>query len=77
MKRVDIKYNGADYSVGNRHVDDVQAEIDAALTADTPTWIEVNSGEGRTRTARLLITPGVAVSLVGIDDPELVDVEIS
>lgn len=31
MKRVDIKYDGGEYSIGGRHIDDVQAEIDAAF----------------------------------------------
>ncbi|NQX37142.1 hypothetical protein [Herbiconiux sp. VKM Ac-2851] len=68
MKRVDIKYDGAEYSIGQRDIDDVQAEIDAGLASREPTWLSVNSGEGRLRTARLLITPGVSFSLIGITD---------
>jgi hypothetical protein len=70
MKRVDIKYDGSEYSIGNRHIDEVQAEIDAGLLAPEPAWLTVNSGEGRIQSARLLITPGVSFSLIGIDDPD-------
>jgi hypothetical protein len=74
-KRVDIKYDGTEYSIGNRHIDEVQAEIDAGLTASHSTWLTVNFGEGRIQIARLLITPGVSFSLIGIDDPDS-DVEV-
>ncbi|MFB2582766.1 hypothetical protein ACEXQD_16080 [Herbiconiux sp. P15] len=71
MKRVNICYDGRDYSIGNRHIDEVQAEIDAGLVSPEPAWLTVNHGEGRSRAARLLLTPGVAISLVGIDDPDV------
>lgn len=70
MKRVDIRYDGTDYSIGRRHIDDVQAEIDAGLASVEATWLSVNVGEGRLRKARLLITPGVSISLIGIDDSD-------
>jgi hypothetical protein len=70
MKRVDIKYDGGEYSIGGRHIDDVQAEIDAGLTSAQPAWLTVNYGEGRIQIARLLITPGAAFSMIGINEPD-------
>jgi hypothetical protein len=71
MKRVDIRYNGAEYSIGNRHVDDVQAEVDTGLLSPEPAWLTVNSGEGRIQMARLLITPGACFTLIGVEDPDM------
>jgi hypothetical protein len=73
MKRVDIRYDGTDYSIGKRHIDDVQNEIDAGLASSGPAWLIVNHGEGRAKTARLLITEGVAISLIGIEEPDVAE----
>jgi hypothetical protein len=69
VKRVNIRYDGADYSIGGRDIDDVQAEIDAGLAGGETAWLTVNSGEGRFQSARLLIAPGVHVTLIGIEEP--------
>lgn len=63
-----IKYDGGDYSIGSRHIDDVQAEIDPGLTSAEPAWLIVNYGEGRNQIARLLIAPCAAFSLIGINE---------
>jgi hypothetical protein len=70
MKRVDIKYDGTEYSIGNRDAEDVRAEIDAKLASPEAGWLAVNSGEGRLQPAQLLITPGIAFALIDIDDSQ-------
>jgi hypothetical protein len=69
MKRINIRYNGATYSVSNRDYDGLQQEIAAALTSGKPHWLKVNEGEGRPRPALLLMTPGVSLALVPIPEP--------
>lgn len=69
MKRVNIFYGGLPYSIGHRSVDDVQAEVDAALDAGRG-WLVANYGEGTVQEARLLITPGTDITLVGVDVPD-------
>jgi hypothetical protein len=70
MKRVHIKYDGTEYSIGNRDAQDVRAEIDAKLASPETGWLAVNFGEGRLQPAQLLITPGIAFALIDIDDSE-------
>jgi hypothetical protein len=69
MKRINLIYGGTTYSVGGRDLDELQAEIGAALTAGNPLWLTVNSGEGIPREARLLITGGVDLALIPIAEP--------
>lgn len=71
MKRIDIYYGGDHFSVGGRRLDDMQREIEEGLVAGVA-WLEVNDGEGMRRTALLLLTPGVPLSLVPVpgDDDE-------
>jgi hypothetical protein len=70
MKRVNVFYGGLPYSIGHRTVEDVQGEIEAALQSGTRIWLTVNYGEGRVQETKLLITPGVDIALVGIEDPD-------
>ena len=70
MKRVNVYYGGLPYSIGNRSVEDVQAEIERGLDSDGHAWLTVNYGEGQVRETRLLITPGVDLALNGIEDPD-------
>src|SRR3978361_1438029 len=69
MKRINIVYGGATYSIGNQDIAGVEQEISAALRSEVPYWLVVNHGEGLPREARLLITPGVHIAL--IPAPEL------
>jgi hypothetical protein len=69
MKRINIRYNGATYSVSNRDCDEFQQEIVAALASGKPHWLEVNEGEGTPRPTLLLITPGVGLTLLPIPEP--------
>jgi hypothetical protein len=68
MQRINIDYAGNHYSVGNRDVDDLQKEIEAIVRSGEPGWLTVNHGEGVPQQARLLITPGVALALLPIED---------
>ncbi|MCS5735131.1 hypothetical protein [Herbiconiux daphne] len=70
MKRVNIFYGGLPYSIGHRSVDDVQNEIDAGLDAGGRVWLTVNYGEGLAQRTRLLITPGVDIALIGIEEDD-------
>ncbi|MFG6475002.1 hypothetical protein ACFXP7_01290 [Microbacterium sp. P06] len=72
MKRIDISYGGQSYSVGNRDIDDLLADILTRLAAAPAYWLEVNAGEGEPRSTQLLITAGVPLALTPIpgDEPE-------
>jgi hypothetical protein len=67
MKRIDILYGNALYSVGGRELEEIQAEI-AALT-ERGGWLLVNDGEGARRDAYLWLNPGVPIALIPIPDP--------
>ncbi|NQX03285.1 hypothetical protein HQQ82_00550 [Rathayibacter sp. VKM Ac-2856] len=67
MKRIDLIYNGVVHTVSNRTLEEFQAEVDAALAAPTPQWLTVNYGEGRANTARILITPHAALTIITND----------
>lgn len=68
MKRINIRYDGAMYSVGGRELDDLQQEIAAAVSSTEPYWLEVNDGEGLPRPALLLITPAIALALLPVPE---------
>ena len=67
MKRINVVYDGAEYSLADREIDDVRAEIADALASDEPHFLVANFGAGSMRRAELLITRGVAISLMPID----------
>jgi hypothetical protein len=64
VKRVNIMYDGKQYSVGQADVDAIKREIEAAHTGTR--WITVNYGEGRPQPAELLVGPGIPISLIPI-----------
>ena len=64
MNRIGITYGGRDYSIGNRSLEDVQDEIATAIDSGRSAWIDVSYGAGRPTPCRLLLTPGVAISVV-------------
>ena len=70
MKRVNILYDGAQYSVGQADVDAIKEAIAAAHESGTARWIRVNFGEGRPQPADLLIGPGIPVSIIPIPSDE-------
>lgn len=72
MKRINIIYGGLQYSIGDRELSAIEAEIDEAITSNEPRWLDVNFGEGSLRKTRLLITRGIDIALIGIDPDESV-----
>lgn len=69
MKRIDIRYGNATYSVGGEELEDLQAEIARGLSGEV-VWLRVNDGEGVRREAYLLVAPGIAISLIPVPDPD-------
>lgn len=67
MKRIDIHYGGDHYSVGGRHLEDLQREIEAGLSSGAH-WLSANDGEGNRRQAFLLLTPGVPIAVIPTPD---------
>ncbi|MFS0866428.1 hypothetical protein AB3M83_03715 [Microbacterium sp. 179-B 1A2 NHS] len=72
MKRIEINYGGELYSVGERTVEEITAEIRTAIESGHG-WIQVNNGEGAPRPARLLVTAGVPIALIPIPDTASTD----
>jgi hypothetical protein len=68
MKRVDVQYDGEHYSIAGRELQDVQDEVTRGLDSAQAAWLEVNSGEGKARTAVLALTAGVAIALSAAHD---------
>jgi len=66
VKRVNIMYDGHQYSVGQADVEAIKREIEASHTSGGPRWIIVNYGEGRPQPAELLVGPGIPISLIPI-----------
>jgi hypothetical protein len=67
MKRIHIHYDGTRYTVADRGMDELKAEIAEALAADRPHWLKVNYGEGAVRVTEVLIARGIGVALTPID----------
>lgn len=70
MKRINVLYDGCEYSIGDRDLSVVRQEISDAVGSGKPYWLHANFGAGSVRLAELLITPGVGISLMGIDPHE-------
>lgn len=71
-KRIAVVYAGVEYSISGRALDEVFREIEDAVAAPEPAWLEVKGGLGRATTVHLLLGPGipVAVGEVNLDgDP--------
>jgi hypothetical protein len=66
VNRIDIVYDGQQYSLAGRSVESIQAEIDAAILSATPYWLRVNSGGGRFEAAYLLIAPGIPFAILNV-----------
>ncbi|MFE7844459.1 hypothetical protein ACFUTX_04600 [Microbacterium sp. NPDC057407] len=69
MKRIDIVYGGEHYSVGGRDPAELRSEIAHGLASGVH-WLEVNDGEGATRTAYLALTPGTPISVIPVPEAE-------
>ncbi|BDZ47420.1 hypothetical protein [Naasia aerilata] len=66
--RIYVRYGDQDYAVADRSLDELRAEIDAALSSGG--WVPVYFGEGRATRTELLITPGVSLSIREETEPE-------
>ncbi|GGI47995.1 hypothetical protein BCL57_002943 [Agromyces flavus] len=66
MKRVNILYDGLQYSVGHADLEAIKATIEQAHATGTARWITVNFGEGRPQPADLLVGPGIPISVIPI-----------
>ena len=64
MRRIDIHYGGQLYSVGDRDVDQLRAEVADGMR--TGGWLKVNDGEGARRDAFLMLGPGVPIGVIPI-----------
>lgn len=73
MKRVNILYGGAQYSVGQADVEAIKAAIEQAHASGTARWITVNFGEGRPQPADILVGPGIPVSIIPIPSDDVVE----
>lgn len=67
---MDIRYGGQNYSVGDRTLEDVMAEVGGIVASGTSGWLRVSNGSGSLREAYLLISPGVPLALLPIELPE-------
>ena len=67
MKRIDVLYGGAQFSLGQEDYESVKAAIVDAAATGASTWLAVNHGEGRMQSAELLIGPGIPIALLPID----------
>ncbi|TFD29625.1 hypothetical protein [Cryobacterium cryoconiti] len=76
MKRVDIVYGGAQYSLGGRSLESVQTEVETALESGKPYWLRVNSGGGRFEDAYLLIVPGVPFAILNVKPNNGTDIDL-
>lgn len=74
MNRIDIVYGGKPYTIGDRTVESLRAEITDAVSSGVPAWLRVNSGAGRYQDAFLLISTGTAIAIVDVqpNGPEVV-----
>jgi hypothetical protein len=68
MKRIDVIYGGRQYSIGNRDVSDIMAEIEGGVTSATPRWLTLNDGEGHLRPAHLLLGAGIDIEVIPVPD---------
>lgn len=68
MKRINIQYGGERYSVGNRDLDELKAEIAAGLRDNAVYWLEVNEGDGVVAPAFLALSAGTSLALSPVLD---------
>jgi hypothetical protein len=69
MTRIDVFYDGGAFTVANHDLDELEAEISDLVSAGVPGWLTVNMGEGKVKSARLLITASTSIALVAVPEP--------
>jgi len=70
MKRVQVLYDGLQYSVRQEDYDGLKAAVEEAVRSGRPTWVRVNQGEGSPRSAELFIGPATSIALVAVPHEE-------
>jgi hypothetical protein len=68
VNRVLVNYGGRDYAIGNRSLEDVQAEIAAGLDSGRAAWLEVAYGAGKPIPCHILLSPGVPIAVVAFPE---------
>jgi hypothetical protein len=66
MKRINITYGGAHYSVGGVDMDEFKENILESSRTGTFRWLTVNVGEGRPQKAEILIGPGIPIAVMPV-----------
>jgi len=66
VKRVEIIYGGAPYSLHDTTAEAVRESVEHALDGSASRWLTVNQGEGEPRQTSILITPGVSFSVADV-----------
>ena len=61
--RLEIVYDGQQYSLAKRDSASVRAEVEEALRSGSSFWLEVQRGEGEYTPTHLLIAPGIAFAI--------------
>ncbi|HXD62583.1 MAG TPA: hypothetical protein VN619_11740 [Lacisediminihabitans sp.] len=70
MKRIQVIYDGLQYSIGETDYDALKAAIEDAASTGRPSWITVNQGEGQPRPAEILVGPATSIALIAVPDEE-------
>ena len=64
LKRIEVHYGGDEYTISNRELSEVQAEIEAITASGQTGWLRVNYGQGSVQLALLAITAGTPIALM-------------
>jgi len=64
VTRTLIVYDGVEYTVANRTMEEMRDVIETGLSGGAFTWLEVNRGEGRATPSLLLVSSATQIALV-------------
>lgn len=64
MKRIQLVYGDRAYTVADPDYDDLCSEIRRSVESGRPSWLEVNIGEGRPTSTRLLISSATTIAVI-------------
>ncbi len=73
MKRINLMYDGVQYSVGDRELSSLKDEIVNTVGSGAPRWLRVNSGEGSAQEVEILITSATQIAITPIAPSESTD----
>lgn len=71
MARTEICYGGESFTIVGTNAADVEREIEAILESGRPGWLRAYDGHGSSKLVGLLITPGIALTAVDMDETDL------